>query len=65
MNTYLFKIELLSNKVIQQKIDYVHNNSVEEGLVYKAEDYVYSSAIDYSGQKKLVGEVIVFRDFYI
>jgi hypothetical protein len=33
------------------KIDYVHNNPVEEGLVY-TEDYVYSSAIvDYSGQK--------------
>jgi hypothetical protein len=29
----------------------VHHNPVEEGLVYKAEDYVYSSAIDYSGEK--------------
>ncbi len=44
-------IELWSNKVILQKIDYVHNNPVEEGLVYKAEDYVYSSAIDYAGEK--------------
>lgn len=44
-------IELWSNKVIQQKIDYVHNNPVEEGLVYKAEDYVYGSASDYAGQK--------------
>jgi hypothetical protein len=24
-----------SNKVIQQKTDYVHNNPIEEGLVYK------------------------------
>jgi REP element-mobilizing transposase RayT len=56
-------IELWSNKVIQQKIDYVHNNPVVEGLVYKAEDYVYSSAIDYAGQKGLVENVVVFRMF--
>jgi hypothetical protein len=31
------------------------------GLVYKADDYVYSSAIDYSGQKGLVSDVVVFR----
>ncbi|WP_394354330.1 REP-associated tyrosine transposase [Flavobacterium pokkalii] len=58
-------IELWSNKVIQQKIDYVHNNPVESGLVYKAEDYVYSSAIDYSGQKGLVDDIVVFRMFDI
>ena len=56
-------IELWSNKVIQQKIDYVHDNPVVEGLVYKAEDYVYSSAIDYSGQKGLIDDVVVFRMF--
>ena len=56
-------IELWSNKVIQQKIDYVHNNPVEEGLVYKPEDYVYNSATDYAGQKGLVDDVIVFRMF--
>ena len=58
-------IELWSNKVIQQKIDYIHNNPVEEGLVYKAEDYVYSSASDYSGQKGLIDNVVVFRMFDI
>ena len=50
-------------KFLELKIDYVHNNPVEEGLVYKAEDYVYSSAIDYSGQKGLVDDVVVFRMF--
>jgi hypothetical protein len=49
---------LWSNHVIQQKIDYVHNNPVEDGLVYKPEDYVYSSALDYSGQKGLVDDVV-------
>jgi hypothetical protein len=32
-------------------------------IVYKAEDYVYSSAIDYVGQKRLVSDVVVFRTF--
>ena len=54
-------IELWSNKFIQQKIDYVHNNPVKGGLVNKAEDYLYSSALDYSGQKGLVDDVVVFR----
>jgi REP element-mobilizing transposase RayT len=56
-------IELLSNKVIKQKIDYVHNNPVEAGLVYRAEDYVYSSATDYAGEKGVIGDVVVFRTF--
>tara|TARA_R110000868_G_scaffold292498_2_gene552985 strand:+ start:10707 stop:11048 length:342 start_codon:yes stop_codon:yes gene_type:complete len=56
-------IELWCNKVIQQKIDYVHNNPIEEGLVYKHEDYVYSSAIDYAGQKGLIDDVVFFRMF--
>jgi hypothetical protein len=30
-----------------QKLDYIHNNPVKAGLVYKAEEYVYSSAADY------------------
>ena len=53
-------IELWSNDVIDQKIDYIHQNPVEEGLVFKAEDYVYSSAIDYSGEDGLL-EVIVIK----
>jgi hypothetical protein len=39
------------------------NNPVGSGLVYKQEDCVYSSAIDYSGQKGLIDDVIVFRMF--
>ena len=56
-------IELWSNKVIKQKIDYVHNNPVEAGVVYKAEDYVYSSATDYADLKGLIDNVVVFKVF--
>jgi REP element-mobilizing transposase RayT len=54
-------IELWSNKVIDEKINYIHQNPVEEGLVFKAEDYVYSSAIDYAGEKGLLDDVIVVK----
>ena len=54
-------IELWSDKVIQQKIDYVHNNPVVAGFVYSPEDYVYSSAINYVGLKGLLDDVVVYR----
>ncbi len=47
-------IELWSNHVIQEKINYIHQNPVVGGLVFKAEDYVYSSAIDYAGESGLL-----------
>ena len=43
-------IELWSNKVIDEKLNYIHNNPVEKGLVFRAEDYLYISAIDYAGE---------------
>jgi len=52
-------IELWSNHVIDEKINYIHQNPVEEGLVFKAEDYLYSSAIDYAGEKGLLQNVVV------
>ena len=54
-------IELWSNKVIAEKINYIHYNPVEEGLVYRPEEYVYSSARDYSGEKGLLNNVIVLN----
>ena len=52
-------IELWSNKVIDEKLNYIHNNPVEEGPVFKAEHYVYSSAIDYAGEKGLLDIVLI------
>jgi putative transposase len=47
-------IELWSNDVIEQKINYIHNNPVVAGFVENAYDYLHSSAKDYSGSKGLV-----------
>ncbi|WP_430612631.1 REP-associated tyrosine transposase [Flavobacterium sp. JP2137] len=55
--------ELWSNRIIKQKIRYIHNNPVKAGLVYRAEDYVYSSAIDYAGQKGLIADVVVYESY--
>ncbi len=56
-------IELWSNKVIKEKINYIHQNPVEAGLVFRPEDYVYSSAVDYSGEKGLVENIVVFKTY--
>jgi len=54
-------IELWSNKVINEKINYIHNNPVVGDLVIRAEDYVYSSAADYAGEKGILDNVIVVK----
>jgi len=54
-------IELWSNKVVWEKISYIHNNPIEAGLVYRAQDYVYSSASDYLDEKGLLNDIVVFR----
>lgn len=52
-------IELFNNKIMDQKLDYIHNNPVKAGIVFNPEDYVYSSAKDYSGEKGLVDIIII------
>lgn len=42
-------IELWSNNVIDQKLDYLHNNPVTAGFVDKPEKWLYSSAQNYIG----------------
>ena len=47
-------IELWSSSVIDQKVDYIHNNPVEAGFVSEPANWKYSNAIDYSGGKGLL-----------
>jgi len=47
-------VELWSNAVIAQKLNYIHQIPVVEGLVFRAEDSVYSSAVDYAEGKGLL-----------
>ncbi|HOZ81900.1 MAG TPA: transposase [Bacteroidia bacterium] len=47
-------IELTDATMQEQRLNYIHENPVRAGFVYKAEDYVYSSACDYGGTKGLL-----------
>ena len=47
-------IHLFKPETILQKLKYIHNNPVEEGIVSYSYEYQYSSAKDYSGQKGLI-----------
>lgn len=45
--------EMYSEHFIKQKLEYIHNNPVAEGIVDKAEEYLFSSARDYYHGKKI------------
>jgi REP element-mobilizing transposase RayT len=47
-------IELWSNEVIRQKLDYIHLNPVRAGFVSEPWHWNYSSAIDYNGGKGIL-----------
>ncbi len=47
-------IELTSNFMIDQKLDYLHKNPVVAGFVDSAEHYPYSSAKDYFGMEGIL-----------
>jgi len=41
--------ELESNRFLDQKLQYIHENPVRAGFVVNSEDYLYSSARNYAG----------------
>jgi len=47
-------ILLDTNYLIEQKINYIHQNPVGALIVQNPEDYVFSSASDYAGRKGIV-----------
>jgi len=47
-------IEMATNEMIDSRVNYIHENPVRSGWVEKPEDYLYSSARNYSGLPGLV-----------
>ncbi len=45
-------IEFSTNEMIDQRLDYLHNNPVEAGFVEEGHYWQHSSAKDYSGTGK-------------
>jgi len=49
----------LDQSMMQQKLDYIHDNPVKAMIVANPEDYIFSSAIVYSGEIGLVPVTIM------
>ena len=47
-------IELITTEMIDQRINYIHENPVKAGIVTVAEDYLYSSARNYAGLSSVI-----------
>jgi putative transposase len=47
-------IELSTNEMMDQRLDYLHENPVKAGIVWEPHHYAWSSAIDYSGGSGLL-----------
>jgi putative transposase len=50
-------IELNTNEMMDERMQYIHYNPVEAGIVYEPESYRYSSAIDYGTMRKGLLEI--------
>ena len=48
-----------SHEFYMQKLNYIHANPVRQETVSYAEDYKYSSAVDYSGGKDLLDVILI------
>ena len=54
-------IELSTNNLLDQKLNYIHNNPVEAGFVESPEMWQYSSAKDYYGNGKGVIDILFIQ----
>ena len=52
--------EIYTAEFLWQKVNYIHQNPVRAEIVARAEDYLYSSARNYAGEKGLL-DVEVLR----
>ena len=52
-------IEVITNDIINQKLNYIHNNPVVAYIVEKPEEYLYSSARDYVGVRGLLDVILI------
>ena len=54
----LFRSEVIQFLMLQQKLDYLHDNPVVAEIVDEPEEYRYSSARDYYTKKKGPLEIV-------
>jgi REP element-mobilizing transposase RayT len=54
-------IELINGEMLEQRLNYIHQNPVRAGIVEKAEDYLYSSARNYCKGLEVIMEIDLSR----
>ena len=52
-------VEVFSNKFLYEKLDYIHQNPVQDMIVSNAEDYLFSSARNYAGLDFLIDVITI------
>ncbi|MCW3805456.1 REP-associated tyrosine transposase [Plebeiibacterium marinum] len=52
-------VHLYSDKFIDQKLDYIHDNPVRAGIVKEPQDYIYSSAANYADEPSILDVVVI------
>jgi hypothetical protein len=52
-------VELSTDEMLEQRLNYIHNNPVEAGTVMSPEHYLYSSAVNYAELPEKLIEVIL------
>ncbi len=52
-------VELSTNKMMEQRLEYIHHNPVSAGLTDVPEHWKWSSAIDYYGSKGLIDIIFI------
>ncbi|MDX2414868.1 MAG: transposase [Bacteroidales bacterium] len=56
-------IEISSNKFLDQKIEYIHNNPVRAMIVQHPEDYLFSSARNYAGLDNYLDVIVTYGEW--
>jgi hypothetical protein len=51
-------VELNTNEIMDNRLNYVHNNPIEAGFVSKPEDWIWSSAREYAGERSGLLELV-------
>lgn len=53
--------EIYGNNFLEEKLDYIHNNPVEDMIVSKPEDYLFSSERNYAELENLLDVCLISR----
>jgi putative transposase len=55
--------EIYGHQFLCEKLEYIHNNPVEEMIVSKPEEYIFSSARNYAGLENVLDVCLISRQW--